>query len=137
MKKLILMLTTVFTLAFSSMCMAADGGALNKAQNNAEKFISAFTSSSAKYTDVVSGFGADLKSKITDKAFVELQKQVKTQFGSVKSNKFFSYERYDQFDKVTYVSSCTKEKIVAFIIACDKKGNVIDFNITKLQGASK
>lgn len=132
MKKLILMLTAIFTLAFSSLCMAADGGALNKAQDSAEKFMAGFKSTPAAYTEVAGGFSTDLKSKINAQAFAELQKQVKSQFGNVKNNKFFSYERYDQFDRVTYISNCTKEDLVAFILTCDKKGRLVDFAITKL-----
>ena len=44
MKKLILTLTTIFTLAIAAIGFAADGGDLNKEQRAAENFVAAFNS---------------------------------------------------------------------------------------------
>ena len=41
MKKLILTLTTIFTLAVAAIGFAADGGDLNKEQRAAENFVAA------------------------------------------------------------------------------------------------
>ena len=42
MKKLILTLTTIFTLAIAAIGFAADGGDLNKEQRAAENFVAAW-----------------------------------------------------------------------------------------------
>lgn len=133
MKKIVIMLASVFILSFTSLCMAADGGALDKAQGSADKFIGAFNSKGASYSEVASGFDSSLKEKINDKTYAELQKQVKEKFGVVKGSKFYSFQRFDDMDKLTYIVNCSKEKLVAFVFVCDKRGKVVDFMMTPVK----
>ena len=68
MKKLIMVLTTVFTLAISAIGFAADGGDLNKEQKAAENFVAAFTMEAPEYRTFASGF--DVVSKPIFKRFI-------------------------------------------------------------------
>lgn len=137
MKKFLLTLIVAATLMCSSVAMAADGGDLNKAQGSAEKFMAAFTAKPVVYTEASAGFSKELKNKINDKVYVELQKQVKAKFGNVKESRFHAYQRFDGADRVTYIAACTKEKLVAFVLVCDKTGKIIDFAISPLQADAK
>ena len=74
-----------------------------------------------------------MKEAVTEKAFTELQKQVKQKFGTMKEAKFFAYQRFDQIDRVTYIGSFTKEKIVSMIFAFDKQNKLVDFAFTPVQ----
>ena len=49
MKKIVLIFVAVMMMAFSSVCMAADGGDLNKDQKVAETFISGITTEKVPY----------------------------------------------------------------------------------------
>ena len=133
MKKMLIMLVTVCTMLFSSVCSAADGADLDKAQVNAEKLMGSFATGKIVYEDVVSGFNVELKNKITGQVYTELQKQVKNKFGTVKESKFYAFQRFDQNDRLTYSGSCSKVNLVAFVFSCDKRGKIVDFSITPIQ----
>ena len=85
------------------------------------------------FAQVSAGFNANLKKAVDEKAFTELQKQVKQKFGTMKEAKFFTYQRFDQADRVTYIGSFTKEKIVSMIFAFDKQNKLVDFALTPVQ----
>ena len=69
MKKLILTLTTIFTLAIAAIGFAADGGDLNKEQRAAENFVAAFTLEAPAYNQFSNGFDDTLKAKMTEQAY--------------------------------------------------------------------
>lgn len=110
MKKLILTLTAIFTLAIAAIGFAADGGDLNKEQRAAENFVAAFTLEAPAYNQFASGFDDTLKAKVTEQAYDVLKKQVQERFGRLKESKFYSFQRYDNVDYVTYIGSFSKEK---------------------------
>ena len=87
MKKLIMVLTAVFTLAISALGFAADGGDLNKEQKAAENFVAAFTMEAPAYRTFASGFDDTLKAKVTEQAYDVLKQQVQEKFGTFAFNK--------------------------------------------------
>lgn len=134
MKKLIVLLTMLMTFAFSSLSFAADGGDLNKEQKNAEKFMDAFgVATITEYVSVSSTFSPELTKKLNETTYNELKKQVKQQFGSLKSTKFFRFERFDDLDRVTYIAEFSKEKIVIMSFDFNKNTKLISFNFSKYQ----
>ena len=133
MKKLILILTAVFTLAVSALCFAADGGDLNRQQRGAENFIAAFGAQAPVYTTFSNGFDAGLKAKVTEQAYPALQQQVKERFGDLQESKFYSFQRYDKVDYVTYIASFSKEKLVNVTLAFNKDNKMIDFALSPIK----
>ena len=61
MKKIVLIFVAVMMMAFSSVCMAADGGDLNKDQKVAETFISGITTEKVPYDKLVANIDNGLK----------------------------------------------------------------------------
>lgn len=113
---------------------AEDHKALAKQQQVVEKFLDAFDGEPVPmFAQVSAGFNANLKKAVDEKAFTELQKQVKQKFGTMKEAKFFTYQRFDQADRVTYVASFSKEKMVSMIFAFDKQNKLVDFAFTPIQ----
>lgn len=113
---------------------ADDHKALAKQQQVAEKIMDAFDGEPIPlYAQVSAGFSANMKKAVTEEAFAELQKQVKQKFGTMKEAKFFTFQRFDQADRVTYIASFTKEKIVSMIFAFDKQNKLVDFAFTPVQ----
>ena len=133
MKKIILFLTAVFTLAIASLGFAADGGDLNKEQKAAESFVAAFTMEAPDYRAFASGFDDTLKAKVTEQAYGVLQKQVQERFGRLKESKFYSFQRYDNVDYVTYIGSFSKEKLVSITFAFNKENKMTDFALSPMQ----
>lgn len=115
MKKLLVMLTMIMTLAFASVCAAYDGGTLDKEQK------------------ATSGMNAELKGKITEQVVADLQKQVKEQFGDVKEIRFQSFERFADGDRLVYIAGFSKEKHVALIYIFDAKQKMVNFQYTALK----
>ena len=113
---------------------AEDHKALAKQQQVAERVMDAFdVEPMPLFAQVSAGFNANLKKAVDEKAFTELQKQVKQKFGTMKEAKFFTYQRFDQADRVTYVASFSKEKMVSMIFAFDKQNKLVDFAFTPIQ----
>lgn len=134
MKKLIVLLTMLMTFAFSSLCFAADGGDLNKEQKSAEKFMDAFgVAPITEYVSLASTFSPDLMKILNKATYNEVKKQVKQQFGSLQSTKFFSFQRFDNKDTVTYVAEFSKEKIVIMSFDFNKNAKLMNFNFSKYQ----
>ena len=135
MKKLLIMMMVSCLMMLCSVGFAADDHkALGKQQQVAERIMDAFDGEPVPlYAQVSAGFSANMKKAVDEKAFTELQKQVKQKFGTMKEAKFFTYQRFDQADRVTYIASFTKEKIVSMIFAFDKQNKLVDFAFTPVQ----
>lgn len=135
MKKLLIMMMVSCLMMLCSVGFAADNHkALGKQQQVAERIMDAFDGEPVPlYAQVSAGFSANMKKAVTEEAFAELQKQVKQKFGTMKEAKFFTFQRFDQADRVTYIASFTKEKIVSMIFAFDKQNKLVDFAFTPVQ----
>lgn len=132
MKKIIVMLTAILTMAFSGLAMAADGGDLNKQQAAAETFYQAFTLEAPTYSQFSKVFDAELKAKFNEKTYAALQEQVKEKFGRMKEAKFYSFQRFDQMDQVTYITSFSKEKLVSITLAFNKENKMVNFALSPI-----
>ncbi len=138
MKKLMLVLTMLLAFALSSVAFAADGGDLNKEQKSAEKMMSAFNSATTvEYTVVAPTWSDELNKNIGEKGYAEIKKQVKAQFGELKETKFYSFERFDQGDRVTYIASFSKENVVIMAFMFAKDGKLQNFNFAPYKAPEK
>ena len=113
---------------------ANDHKDLAKQQQVAEKFMDVFDIEPAPmYVQVSAGFSANLKKAVTEKAFTDLQKQVKQKMGTMKEAKLFAFQRFDQADRLTYIASFSKEKMVSVVFVFDKQSKLLDFAFTPVQ----
>ena len=135
MKKLVIMMIVSCLMMLCSVGFAANESKdLAKQQVVVEKFLDVFDGEPAPlYAQVSAGFNPKMKEAVTEKAFTELQKQVKQKLGTMKEAKFFAYQRFDQADRVTYIGSFTKEKIVSMIFVFDRQNKMVDFAFTPVQ----
>ncbi|MBQ8417473.1 MAG: DUF3887 domain-containing protein [Phascolarctobacterium sp.] len=137
MKKLLILLVVSCLMMVCSVGLATnDHKDLAKQQQVAERFMDVFDGEPVPmFAQVTAGFSANLKKAVTEKALGELQKQVRTKLGTMKEAKFFTYQRFDQVDRVTYVASFSKEKLVSMTFAFDKQNKLVDFAFTPVQQA--
>ena len=135
MKKFAALVTTVLVMAVSGMCFAAgDGTDLNKQQRAVDKFVAVLNAADTTgFAQLSSDFAPDLQQKVDAAAFGALQKQVKERFGSQKEIKFVAYERFDQGDRLTYLGSYSREKMVRIIYGFDKNNKMIEFVFAPLE----
>ncbi|WP_418544737.1 hypothetical protein [Phascolarctobacterium faecium] len=129
MKKAVMLVTLVVTMALSAMCFAAgDGSVLNKQQRVVDKFVAAVnTADSSGFAQMSADLAPDLQSKITAADFAAMQKQLKEKFGTQKELTFAAYERFDQGDRLTYLASYSKQKLVRAVYVFDKAGKMTEF----------
>lgn len=139
MKKMVMILTAVLAMAFSSICMAYDGGDLNKQQAVCEKFVQAFSAGQEipAYADITKGLDVSLKEKFTEDTYTEMQKQIKDRFGRLKELKFYSFQRFDKMDQLVYMASYSKEKLVSVTALFNKENKMTSFalNVVNTEAA--
>lgn len=135
MKKLLIMMMVSCLMMLCSVGFAADDHkALGKQQQVAERIMDAFDGEPVPlYAQVSAGFSANMKKAVTEEAFTSLQKQVKQRFGTMKEAKLYSFQRFDQADRVTFIASFTKEKVVSMVFVFDKQNKLADFAFTPVQ----
>lgn len=124
-----MLVTLVVMMAVSAMCFAAgDGSTLNKQQRVVDKFVAAVNSAdSSGFAQVSADLAPDLQSRITAADFAAMQKQMKEKFGTQKELTFAAYERFDQGDRLTYLASYSKQKLVRAVYVFDKAGKMTEF----------
>ena len=127
MKKFIVLLTTLLTLAFAASCFATENSsALNSAENSAQKVITALVASDTLgYKDAEKAMSADLAKN--------MKRQVKEKFGNHKETKFFAFERFDKADRLTYIASFNREPAVSIVFTLDKNAKITEFSLAALQ----
>ena len=135
MKKVLMLLVVTCLMLVCSVGLAAnDHKDLAKQQQAVERLLDVFDGEPVPlYAQVSAGFSVDMKKAVTEKALAELQKQVRIKFGTMKEAKLFAYQRFDQADRVTYIASFTKEKLVSMTFAFDKQNKLVDFAFTPIQ----
>lgn len=135
MKKFIVLLTTLFTLAFAATCMATENSsALNDAENSAQKVITALVASDTLgYKDAERAMSADLAKNMNVNTFIAMQRQVKEKFGNLKETKFFAFERFDKADRLTYIAGFSREPAVSIVFTLDKKAKITEFSLAALE----
>lgn len=135
MKKYFVMAIVTCLMMICSVGLAAnDHKDLAKQQQVAERFMDVFDGEPIPmYAQVSAGFSVDMKKAVTEKVFTELQKQARTKFGTMKEAKLFAFQRFDQADRLTYVASFSKEKLVSMVFAFDKQNKLIDFAFTPMK----
>ena len=102
MKKTVILLILTLMMVVSGMCYAAgDGSDLNRQQKVADKFMAVLSGDAAAVTQLLVDMVPELAEKMTAANFAALQKQLKEQFGILKSVRFAVYERFDQGDRLT------------------------------------
>ena len=129
MKKLVTVVTMIMMMAVSGMCFAAgDGSALNKQQKVVDRFTAVLAApSAAAVTQLQAEMVPDLAEKMTAANIAALQKQMQEKFGNQKEATFAAFERFDQGDRLTYIVSYSREKLVRAVYGFNKEGKLNEF----------
>ncbi|MBR5487597.1 MAG: hypothetical protein IKV70_06470, partial [Phascolarctobacterium sp.] len=95
MKKLVIMMIVSCLMMLCSVGFAAgESKDLAKQQVVVERFLDVFDAEPAPlFAQVSAGFNPKMQEAITEKAFTDLQKQVKQKLGTMKEAKFYAYQR--------------------------------------------
>lgn len=100
MKKIVLMLTMVFMLAFSAVCSASNGKVLDAEETIINKFLSA-----TKYTAITSMMTEDMKKDFNEETFNNFREQLDKNFGKLNEKQLFLVEKGKDVDVLRYQSS--------------------------------
>ncbi len=99
MKKILLMLTMVFMLAFSAVCSASNGKVLDTEENMINKFLSA-----TKYSAITSMMTEDMKKEFNEETFNNFREQLDKNFGKLNEKQLFLVEKGKDVDVLRYQS---------------------------------
>lgn len=99
MKKIVLMLTMVFMLAFSAVCSASNGKVLDTEENMINKFLSA-----TKYSAITSMMTEDMKREFNEETFNNFREQLDKNFGKLNEKQLFLVEKGKDVDVLRYQS---------------------------------
>ncbi len=100
MKKIVLMLTMVFMLAFSAVCSASNGKVLDAEETIINKFLSA-----TKYSAITSMMTEDMKKDFNEETFNNFREQLDKNFGKLNEKQLFLVEKGKDVDVLRYQSS--------------------------------
>ncbi len=138
MKKLIIAVCMLCVLAFSAVAGAsAESNALSSEQKAAEKLFGAI--SGKETVEISTVCSPALAKKFDAKALTGMKATVADKLGTVKSNRLFSYERFGKADRLVYLGSFSKEKLVRYIVvfSADNPNLITEFAMGPVQPAKQ
>ena len=97
MKKIVMLLVMLLTLAFSAVCSAASGKILDAEEAIVAKFMAG-----GNFKAVSSILSADMQKNWDEKSFTNFHTQINSQFGKLTTNKLRVIEKFDDADVLTY-----------------------------------
>ena len=96
MKKLVMLVVMLLTLAFSAVCSAASGKILDAEETIAAKFME------GNYKAVSAMLTADMQKNFTQEAYTNFHSQLNSEFGQLTTKKLRIIEKFDDADVLTY-----------------------------------
>lgn len=132
MKKLILTLTTLFSLMFSSICMAADGSFIGSEQKAAEIFadgILRLSQVDSRYNYIAKYFQDDLKKKFDEKQFDQMRDFLRNQCGPMSNLEFKALRRETEGDILYYRAQATKRPGILLNVHFNKNKEIVQFDV--------
>ena len=140
MKKIVLLLAALFTLALSTTAFAAaqdNGTVLNAEDTAATKLVETLLNNGSLST-VQDLFHPEFKKNFTEANFQALQKDISEKLGTVKdSPRLAFWERGDKSDAVFYLMSFSKENTVRCAVIFDDKNQIVNFALTPIHPEEK
>lgn len=127
MKKILMMVVMVLTLAFSAVCSASNGSLLD-AQ---EKIVGDFLKGT-NYKSVSAVMNDDMKKNWDEKTYANFKEQIAKDFGKINTQELILVEKHKNADILLY--QVTSEKVPAarfvFLFQVEKeKPMLADFNV--------
>ena len=131
MKKVVFLLITVFLLVMSSVAMASNSSVLGNEDKIVESVLKAVTTNGDNYEQISSSFTPGLQKKLSADAFSKMKKQILDNYGSLKESKLFTVEKFDKADRLVYLGSFAKQKVVkvTFVFNTAEKVLLSDFDL--------
>lgn len=109
MKKIVMLLVMLLTLAFSAVCSAASGKVLDAEESIVAKFME------GNYKAVSSLISADMQKNFTETAYANFHAQLAKDFGKLTTNKLRVIEKFDDADVLTYQIIAEKVPAARFV----------------------
>ena len=136
MKKLLLLVTTLCLLCFSSVALAATNGQLLTKEEAAAAQVMTALTKSASYDVVSQEFTPQLQQAIDSAKLSDMKKEVKTKFGKMQDMKLVMLQKFDQGDRVTYLANFSKQQFVRVEFLFDVTGDapkIMNFSLAPIE----
>ena len=127
MKKMLMMVVMVLTLAFSAVCSASNGSLLDAQEKIAGNFLKG-----TNYKSVSALMNDDMKKNWDEKTYNNFKEQIAKDFGKINTQDLILVEKHKNADILLY--QVTSEKVPAarfvFLFQVEKeKPMLADFNV--------
>ena len=127
MKKMLMMVVMVLTLAFSAVCSASNGSLLDAQEKIVGNFLKG-----TNYKSVSAVMNDDMKKNWDEKAYNNFKEQIAKDFGKINTQDLIIVEKHKNADILLY--QVTSEKVPAarfvFLFQVEKeKPMLADFNV--------
>lgn len=136
MKKIIAVLTMIFMFGFIGTCFASPASnLLAKEEKVSIKIVETF-SGNGQYASISKDFTKERLQKTDSLVFRKIKASVSKNFGKLKELKLVALEKFDKNDRLTYLASYTKAKVVKVVLVYNVNGKNVklnDFAFTKLK----
>lgn len=135
MKKMLLALAAVLALAGSSLAFAAstDSEDFAKELKIAEKMFDVYDGAPIPpYGNISGSISPNFKEKFTKGLYQVLPTRLTEKFGTMVEYKFTSYERFDNYDQLTFIGSFTKDtatNMIVMVFGFDKRCKLTNFSL--------
>lgn len=133
MKKIIFICTLIMVMAMSGLAFASDSEDLAREQQSVDVLVSVVEAKNVpEYKAFSKLLSTDLRANFSEQEYGNLQKIIADKYGDMKDVKFYSFQRFDQADRLTYIVSFTKQQAVAMNVNFDKNKRIVDFSFEPL-----
>lgn len=127
MKKMLMMVVMVLTLAFSAVCSASNGSVLDAQEKIVKNFLN-----SSNYKSVAAVMNEDMKKNWDEKAYTNFKSQIEKDFGKINTNNLILVKKHQNADILLYQVASEKVPAARFVFLFQvekEKPLLADFNV--------
>lgn len=136
MKKLFLLVTMICLLCFGSTAFAASNGQILEKEEALTSQVMTALTGIMSYDRLSPSFTPELRQTLDKEQLNTMKKEVKTKFGKMQGMQFISLQKFDQGDRVIYLASFAKQKLVRVEVFFNVKGaepKIMSFSLAPIE----
>lgn len=126
----------IFMFGFIGTCFASPASDLLAKEEKVSIKVIETLAGNGEYSNISKYFTKERLQKTNSLAFRKIKASINNKFGKLKEVKLIALEKFDKNDRLTYLASYTKTKVVKVILLYNVNGRNIklqDFAFTKIK----
>ena len=129
MKRILVLLLTLLSLC--GVASASDSSDLVRAQRAVTGMLDAIDGEPVPtYKELRRNLAAQFQLMWGESDYAAMRKQTAEKYGRLMDYSFRAFERLEDFDRLMYIGSFTRERRVLIIFVLDREGNITAYRLT-------